>query len=102
MRVSCSSDPFVLSVFRFDVAPANSLHPAGEVKTMTEDEKRQRARAQYYGPEMIGVIGGVIQRLDAELAASRPLSACEAAALISEVMDPLKTVYDRVVRPVSP
>lgn len=102
MRVFCSGDPFVLSGFRLDVAPANSLHPVGEVMTMTEEQKRQRARAQYYGPEMIGVIGGVIQRLDAELAAPRPLSACEAAALLSEVMDPLKTVYDRVTRPVSP
>lgn len=69
---------------------------------MTEDEKRLRARAQYFGPEMVGVIGGVIQRLDSELAAPRPLSACDAAALVSEVMDPLKTVYDRVTRPVSP
>ena len=66
---------------------------------MDDHAKRARARAQYYGPEMLRVIDSTLQRLDAELASPRPLSACEAAEFLSEVMGPLKAIRDRVIQP---
>lgn len=56
---------------------------------------RARARAQFYGPEMLAVIRDVVARLEREIAGARRLDAEELAALLESIREPLATMRDR-------
>ena len=60
------------------------------------DEVRQRARAQYFGPEMLQVITRAIARLDEEIREPRAMEAAELAALLRNVREPLGAIHHRV------
>ena len=55
-------------------------------------ETRARARAEYFGPEMLDVIGTVVQLIDAEIRKARDMSGAEVMALLLALRDPLAKV----------
>lgn len=60
------------------------------------DDVRARARAQFYGPEMLQVIARAVARLDEEISEARAMEAGEAARLLRSLREPLAEVLERV------
>ena len=60
------------------------------------DETRARARAQYFGPEMLAVISTTVERMEEEIRAAKPMSESEVTALLLSVSAPLREILDRV------
>jgi hypothetical protein len=60
------------------------------------DDVRQRARAQYFGPEMLRVIARSVSRLDEEIREARGMEVADVAALLRNIQEPLSAIHDRV------
>lgn len=60
------------------------------------DETRARARAQYFGPEMLDVIRQTMSRIDEEIRSARSMEAAEVTALLLGFAEPLREIRDRV------
>ncbi len=60
------------------------------------DETRARARAQYFGPEMLNVISTTVQRIEDEIRSAKALSDSEVTALLLSLAEPLREVRDKV------
>jgi hypothetical protein len=60
------------------------------------DETRARARAQYFGPEMLNVISKTVERIENEIREAKALSDSEVTALLLSLAEPLREVRDKV------
>lgn len=60
------------------------------------DATRARARAQYYGPEMLGVIDATITRLETEIVSARQMSRAQVTDLLLSFLEPLIDIRNQV------
>lgn len=60
------------------------------------DETRARARAQYYGPEMLDVISATVDRIEDEIRSAKPLDDGEVTAMLLSIAEPLREIRDRL------
>jgi hypothetical protein len=62
---------------------------------MDEEETRARARAQYFGPEMLEVIGRTVARLEEEIAEARAIEPDALRQLLGSILAPLREIRER-------
>ena len=62
---------------------------------MNED-MRARARAQYFGPEMLRVIDQSVGQIEGEIRASRAMKSGEVMALLLTLLEPLRDIREQV------
>ena len=63
---------------------------------MDKDELQARARAQHYGPQMLGTIGEAISRIEYEIATARAMNRAEVTALLLDILAPLRELLDEI------
>ena len=61
---------------------------------MDENETRARARAQYFGPDMLEVITRAVARIEEQAAEARDMSAREVRALLLSIAAPLREIRE--------
>ena len=61
------------------------------------DETRARARAQYFGPEMLDAIASTVDRIEREIRSAKPMDDGEITALLLSIAEPLREIRDRVL-----
>ena len=61
------------------------------------DMTHARARAQFYGPEMLRVIEELVARLEAEIVSARPMNRAQVTDLLLSFLEPLVDVRDQVI-----
>lgn len=59
------------------------------------DKTRARARAQYFGPEMLQVIAETVGRIEDEIRDARSMSGSEVTALLLSIAEPLRDIRNR-------